>query len=72
MVVKRSNSVPRMRDQKPTMEKALPVHTAEDPLKHLTIQIPESLRRDLKIWAANQGISVRQVVETAIRDKISQ
>jgi len=54
------------------MEKAFPPRDVEDPLKHLTIQIPGSLRRDLKVWAANQGMSVRQVVETAIRDKISQ
>lgn len=72
MAVRRSNLAPRLREQAPSMEKALPPRDVEDPLKHLTIQIPDSLRRDLKVWAANQGMSVRQVVETAIRDKISQ
>lgn len=71
MAVKRSNLAPRSRELKPSMEDALPTPSAEDPLKHLTIQVPASLRRDLKIWATSQGLSIREVVEAAIRDKIS-
>ncbi|WP_194165022.1 hypothetical protein [Pseudactinotalea sp. HY160] len=36
------------------------------PLVHLTVQIPEQMRRRLKAAAANDGTSVRAIVEAAI------
>lgn len=58
------------RQTPPSMKEAMPSHHAHDPLKHLTIQIPESLRNELKIWAVQRGITVREVVEQAIREAI--
>lgn len=72
MAVKRSNLAPREREAKPAMEKAMPAPTADDPLRHLTVQVPESLRRELKAWAAAQGLSIREVIDAAIREKINQ
>lgn len=72
MAVKRSNLAPRDRDAKPSMEKAMPAATETDPLRHLTVQVPDSLRRDLKAWAAAQGMSIREVIDSAIREKIGK
>lgn len=72
MAVKRSNLAPRTREEKPSMERAMPAPDQADPLKHLTVQIPESLRRDLKAWAAAQGMSLREVIDSAIREKIGK
>lgn len=52
------------------MKEAMPGADMQDPLKHLTIQIPASLRNELKIWAVQRGMTVREVVEQAIRDAI--
>ncbi len=54
----------------PSMKDAMPTVDAQDPLKHLTIQIPASLRNELKIWAVQHGMTVREVVEQAIREVI--
>lgn len=72
MAVKRSNLAPRAREEKPSMERAMPTPDQSDPLKHLTVQIPESLRRELKAWAAAQGMSIREVIDAAIREKIGK
>lgn len=58
------------RQAAPSMKEAMPTIDAQDPLKHLTIQIPESLRNELKIWAVQRGLTVREVVERAIREAI--
>ena len=52
------------------MKEAMPGVDAQDPLKHLTIQIPASLRNELKVWAVQRGVTVREVVEQAIREAI--
>ncbi|MFJ3032758.1 hypothetical protein ACIP5Z_12090 [Rothia terrae] len=54
----------------PSMKEAMPGADMQAPLKHLTIQIPTSLRNELKIWAVQCGVTVREVVEQAIRDAI--
>lgn len=54
----------------PSMKEAMPGADVQDPLKHLTIQIPASLRNELKVWAVQRGVTVREVVEQAIRDAI--
>lgn len=72
MAVKKSNLAPRVREEKPAMERAMPAPDQTDPLKHLTVQVPESLRRDLKAWAAAQGMSIREVIDSAIREKIGK
>lgn len=54
----------------PSMKEAMPGADVQDPLKHLTIQIPASLRNELKVWAVQHGVTVREVVEQAIREVI--
>ncbi|WP_394274865.1 hypothetical protein [Luteococcus sp.] len=54
------------------MKDALPQHEESDPLRHLTIQVPESLRRELKTRASQQGTTVRQIVVTAIQQELDK
>lgn len=54
----------------PSMKEAMPGVDVQDPLKHLTIQIPASLRNELKVWAVQRGVTVREVVEQAIKRAI--
>lgn len=67
-----TNMGPRARDSEATMKDALPQHKDPDPLRHLTIQVPESLRRELKIQASQQGTTVRQIVVTAIQQELDK
>ncbi len=67
-----TNMAPRTRDAEATMKDALPQHEESDPLRHLTIQVPESLRRELKTRASQQGTTVRQIVVTAIQQELDK
>lgn len=63
-----AQSMAPRKPEMPSMKEAMPAVDAQDPLKHLTIQIPASLRNELKIWAVQRGMTVREVVEQAIRE----
>lgn len=65
-----AQSMAPRKTEAPSMKEAMPEVDVQDPLKHLTIQIPASLRNELKIWAVQRGMTVREVVEQAIRDAI--
>ena len=68
MVEDQSSASSQTRFEAPSMKEAMPGVDVQDPLKHLTIQIPASLRNELKIWAVQRGMTVREVVEQAIRE----
>lgn len=67
-----NNMAPRTRKTEATMKEALPQHEESDPLRHLTIQVPESLRRELKTHASQQGTTVREIVVTAIQQELDK
>ncbi|MFQ6486132.1 hypothetical protein [Brachybacterium epidermidis] len=51
---------------KPSMSKAFPGNGGGGELVHLTLQVPEELRRRLKATAAAEGTSVRAIVTEAL------
>lgn len=53
-----------------SMRQAFPDQSGNDPLRHLTLQVPESVRRELKTVASQQGTTVREIVQTAIRKEL--
>lgn len=58
---------PRQRgDSVPSMKTAFPQTAESDPLRHLTIQVPESLRMRIKMEAARRGVSVRDLATAAL------
>lgn len=65
-----AHSMAPRQSEAPSMKEAMPSADVQDPLRHLTIQIPTSLRNELKIWAVQRGMTVREVVEHAIRNTI--
>lgn len=67
-----NNMAPRTRETAVPMKEALPQHEESDPLRHLTIQVPESLRRELKTRASQQGTTVREIVVTAIQQELNK
>ena len=65
-----AQSMAPRKPEAPSMKEAMPAVDMQDPLKHLTIQIPASLRNELKVWAVQRGVTVREAVEQAIRKTI--
>nr|WP_087038202.1 hypothetical protein [Thermococcus litoralis] len=65
-----AQSMAPRKPETPSMKEAMPGVDMQDPLKHLTIQIPASLRNELKIWAVQRGMTVREVMEQASKEVI--
>lgn len=53
-----------------TMSTAFPGAGGEGDLVHLTLQVPDDLRRRLKAAAAAEGTSVRAIVTAAIEREL--
>lgn len=54
------------REGSDSMKDTLGTRADSDPLRHLTIQVPESLRTELREVALRERTSVRQIVTEAV------
>lgn len=66
------NMGPRRRPDPPSMTEAFTPRNSSDEgtLVHLTIQIPEDTRRQLKTIAAAEGLSIRAIVLAGIAHEL--
>lgn len=65
------NMAPRRQTEASTMKTAFPAPEGE-PLVHLTVQVPESLRRQLKQAAAAADTSIREIVLQGITTELRE
>ena len=63
-----SPQVPTKRHTPPAPKPAAPV----DPLVPITTDIPASVRRELKLACAIHGVKLKDAVEAALRDWLSE
>lgn len=59
-------------DQEPSMRQTLDQRGGDEPLRHLTIQVPASLRTRLRKAAAGEDTSVRQIVTGAAEQALHE
>ena len=68
---KPNRSLDKSRDKSPQHSEALKVATAE-PGRRLNIEIPQSLHARIKISAAEQGITMQELVIKAVNEVLSK
>lgn len=61
---------PRQPAETASMRDTLAPSDAADPLRHLTVQVPDSLRHRIKMAAVEQKQSVRDLVTQALQNHL--